>query len=103
MNFASLFVLLVLTASSAAAQDCTYPELAPVKKGDTTQYRFTDSCGQAYEVGYRLEGKTLHFPRGGKHTLPQETKAGAEKVLRETYGLIGERNTLIRTKDVSVR
>ncbi|WP_281969165.1 hypothetical protein [Roseovarius nanhaiticus] len=99
MKFASLISLLVLTASSAVAQDCTYPELAPVKSGDTTQYRFTDSCGQAYEVGYRLEGKTLHFPRGGTHTLSQETEADAEKVLRETYGLIGERNSLIRTKD----
>ncbi len=100
MNFVSTFALLVLVATSATAQDCTYPQLTPVMKEDTTQYRFINSCGHAYEVGYRLEGKTLHLPRGGTHTLSQETEADAEKVLRETYGLIGERNALIRTKDI---
>ncbi len=100
MNFASTLALLALVATSAAAKDCTYPQLTPVMKEDATQYRFINSCGHAYEVGYRLEGKTLHFPRGGTHTLSQTTEADAEKVLRETYGLIGERNALIRTKDI---
>jgi hypothetical protein len=95
----SIFVaLLAFAAWPAAAQDCTYPTLAPVKNGERTQYQFSDSCGEAYEVGYRLEGNTLHFPRGGKHTLPKGTEADAEKVLRETYGLIGSRDSLIRTK-----
>lgn len=98
MDFAPTVALLALTASSATAQDCTYPELAPVTKDGTTQYRFIDSCGRAYELGYRLEGKTLHFPRGGTHTLSEATVADAEKVLRETYGLVGERDALIRTK-----
>lgn len=51
-----------------------------------------------YEVGYRFEGKTLHFPRGGKHTLPNSSEAEAQEVLRETYGLKGEGDALVRTK-----
>jgi hypothetical protein len=92
--------LLALTAYPAVAQDCTYPELAPVQTGGQTVYQFTDSCGVAYEVGYRLEGNTLHFPGRGTHThtLPVGSEADAEKVLRETYGLVGERESLIRTK-----
>lgn len=99
MKLALPFVLLALTAWPAAAQDCTYPDLAPVTlENGTTQYRFTDSCGQAYEVGYRFEGNTLHFPRGGEHTLPELTEAEAKKILRDTYGLVGEPDALIRTK-----
>jgi hypothetical protein len=89
---------LALTTAPAFAPDCTYPQREPIQKGERTEYRFTDSCGEAYEVGYRLEGNTLHFPRGGRHTLPKGTEADAEKVLRETYGLVGERGALIRTK-----
>ena len=100
MKFPLIVTLLALIAGPAAAQDCTYPERAPISKEGTTQYRFIDSCGQAYEVGYRLEGTTLHFPRGGSHTLTRETEAEAEKLLRETYGLVGERDALIRTKGI---
>ena len=98
MKFRFALPLLVVTASPAFAQDCSYPERAPVQKDGEVQYRFTDSCGQPYEVGYRLEGKTLHFPRGGKHALPKASEEEAERVLRETYGLNGERGNLIRTK-----
>ena len=72
------------------------PEI--VKNGKAIAHRFTDSCGNPYEVGYRLEGTTLHFPRGGQHSLSQASEGEAEQILRETYGLVGERNKLIRTK-----
>jgi hypothetical protein len=98
MKVLYVFALLSLAASPALAQDCTYLEQAPVQQDGRLQFRFTDSCGQPYEVGYRLEGNTLHFPRGGKHTLPKGNEAEAEKVLRETFGLIGERDQMIRTK-----
>ena len=102
MKFPLIVALLALATGPAAAQaqDCTYPEVAPISKQGTTQYRFINSCGHAYEVGYRLEGKTLHFPRGGSHTLTRGTEAEAEKLLRETYGLVGERDALIRTKGI---
>lgn len=98
MNYSLTLAVLAVTASPAFSQDCTYPQREPVEQNGQTQYRFTDTCGQAYEVGYRLEGNTLHFPRGGKHALPEAKEAEAERVLRETYGLKGERDNLIRTK-----
>lgn len=91
-------VLLAFTAAPTLSQDCTFPQLTPVEQTDQVQYRFTDSCGEPYEVGYRLEGNTLYFPRGGQHSLPQSSEQEAERVLRETYGLVGERDALIRTK-----
>ncbi|MBB5278504.1 hypothetical protein HNR26_004605 [Rhizobium rosettiformans] len=92
------FGLLSLAASPAFAQDCTYHERQPVQKDGNTQHRFTDSCGKPYEVGYRLEGNTLHFPRGGQHSLPETTEAEAERILRDTYGLVGGAAGLVRTK-----
>lgn len=98
MRHVLAIVVLAASASPALSQDCTYPQREPAEQNGQTQYRFTDTCGQPYEVGYRFEGKTLHFPRGGQHTLPESTEAEAESILRETYGLVGERNALIRTK-----
>jgi hypothetical protein len=98
MKSLPIFALLAVTASPAFADNCVYPQLEPIQKDGKTQYRFLDSCGHPYEVGYRLEGSTLHFPRGGLHTLPKGTAADAEKVLRETYGLVGKPDSLIRTK-----
>jgi hypothetical protein len=98
MKSTTLLALLCLAASPALAQDCTYPQREAVQKDGKPEYRFTDSCGQPYEVGYRLEGKTLHFPGGGTHTLPEGSEADAERVFRETYGLVGQRESLIRTK-----
>lgn len=88
----------IFAAAPAWAQDCTYPQREPVQREGRAEYRFTDSCGNPYEVGYRLEGTTLHFPRGGQHSLSQASEGEAEQILRETYGLVGERNKLIRTK-----
>lgn len=63
-----------------------------------TRTIFEDSCGEPYQVGYRLEGNTLHFPSGGMHEVAEEDEAGAEALLREAYGLEGEREALQRTK-----
>ena len=91
-------VALACTVGPATAKECTFHGLEPVHHSGKVQYRFVDSCGVVYEVGYRLEGNTLHFPRGGQHTLPNETAIAAEKILRETYGLVGEPDSLIRTR-----
>lgn len=94
--------IVMLAASFAAApawaQDCTYPQREPVQREGRAEYRFTDSCGNPYEVGYRLEGRTLHFPRGGQHSLTRSSDPEAETLLRDAYGLVGERDSLIRTK-----
>ncbi len=81
-----------------AALAAPFEHTNPVEIDGQMQFRFTDEDRQPYEVGYRLDGNTLHFPRGGKHTLPQVTEAEAERILRETYGLVGERDELVRTK-----
>lgn len=95
-----LFAIMALafTAGTAAAKECTFHSLQPVHHSGKVQYRFVDSCAEVYEVGYRIEGNTLHFPRGGQHTLPNITSTAAEQILRETYGLVGEPDALIRTK-----
>ncbi len=59
---------------------------------------FTDACGAAYQVGYRLEGNTLVMPGGGTHEIRQASAQDAERLLREAYGLVGERDHLDRTK-----
>lgn len=86
--------------TQANAQECTYPTRVPQKENGVMQYRFIDSCGNPYELGYRLEGVTLHFPRGGHHQLPELSEGEAEALLRDTYGLVGERDALIRTRDL---
>jgi hypothetical protein len=72
-------VLLALAAPTSSALECSYPE-------------------QAGERGYRLEGNALHFPKGGTHTLPEASAAEAESILRDTYGLAGEGDCLVRTE-----
>jgi len=98
MKLPLVLTLMAFAASPALAEDCTYPQREPVERDGQTQYRFTDSCGDAYEVGYRLEGNTLYMPGDAEHSLPEETEAAAETLLREAYGLVGERDSLIRTK-----
>ena len=82
------------TASAA----CTYEQVEPVAKQGQMQHRFFSECG-FYEVGYMLEGNTLHFPRGGTHTVSDVSVAEAQSLLTETYGLVdvGD-DTFIRTK-----
>ena len=60
--------------------------------------KFVDAQGNSYQVGFRLEGTTLHFPGGGQHALADTSPEVAEELLRETYGLVGERDALVRTK-----
>ena len=91
-------IALVFAAAPGVAKECTFEERQPVEKDGRAEYRFVDSCGEVYEVGYRIEGNTLHFPRGGQHTLPDITATAAEQILRETYGLVGEPDALIRTE-----
>ena len=59
--------------------------------------KFVDAQGNSYQVGFRLEGTTLHFPGGGQHALEDTAPEAAEALLRETYGLVGERDALVRT------
>lgn len=92
----------IFVAATAAADpvSCTYDHAAPVIENGREQYVFLGPCG-FYEVGYHLEGNTLHLPRGGTHALLDVSEAEAQDILREAYGLVdtgGE--TLIRTKDV---
>jgi hypothetical protein len=78
------------------AQECTFAQSQPVKNdGKSTAH--IDPCGNLYETGYRLEGNELRFPGGGLHRLPDGNQEEAERILRETYGLQGERDKLIRT------
>lgn len=97
-HIAPVLLVLALGASSASAKECSFPRNEPVQQSGKTEYLFLDTCGRPYEVGYRLDGNTLLFPRGGKHALPKADDASAEKVLRDAYGLVGERDKLIRTK-----
>ncbi|MBB6182426.1 hypothetical protein HNQ75_004415 [Rhizobium flavum] len=92
---------LLAAAQPVWAQECTYPQREPIERDGGVDYRFVDSCGKPYEVGYRLEGQTLHFPRGGQHSLPEATEAEAERILRDTYGLEGGAAGLVRTKGSS--
>lgn len=89
---------LLTAAQPVWAQECSYPQSEPTKTEGEVEYRFIDSCGKPYEVGYRIEGNTLHLPRGGQHSLPEATEAEAERILRETYGLKGNVDSLVRTK-----
>lgn len=97
-HIAPLLLIAALGASTATAEECSFPQKEPVQQSGKTEYLFLDTCGKPYEVGYRLDGSTLHFPKGGKHALPKADNASAEQVLREAYGLVGEREKLIRTK-----
>lgn len=60
--------------------------------------KFVDAQGNNYQVGFRLEGKTLYFPGGEQHALEIASTEAAEKLLREMFGLVGERDALVRTK-----
>ena len=64
---------------------------------DFSRTIFQDACG-LYQVGYRLDGTTLHFPSGATHGLQNATAEQAEQTLRDAYGLTGPRDRLIRTK-----
>ena len=83
------------TANKAALRE-TYGLIGPDR--ELIRTRFVDDCGNSYQVGYRIEGATLHTPGGGRHEITDRPAAEAEELLRETYGLVGERNALARTK-----
>lgn len=96
---AALVVVPAVSALAAAPSDgCGYPNRTPIVHDTGIQTMFVNTCGERYEAGYRLEGNTLRFPRGGAHTLPEATPAQAEAVLRDAYGLVGERDALVRTR-----
>lgn len=90
--------LIAAGSVSTASAACNYERAEPVTNEGQKQHRFFNECG-FYEVGYTLEGNTLHFPRGGTHTVRDVSVAEAQSVLTETYGLVevGE-DRLIRTK-----
>lgn len=93
----SLFAAGLLWATAPAhASDCTLPPDVPLKAEGRTPI-FKTPCGDPYQAGYRLEGNTLHFPGSGTHALREISEAEAEQVLRETYGLVGPRDRLVRT------
>lgn len=98
--FLAASIIAVSTVPSAGQENCVIPapENAAVSVGGRTGTLFENACGQRYETGYRLLGNTLLFPGGGSHELLEASISEAETVLRETYGLTGERNHLIRTK-----
>jgi len=98
VHIAPVLLIVALGASTASAKECTFPQSEPVQQSGKIEYLFLDTCGKPYEVGYRLDGSTLYFPKGGKHSLPKADNASAEQVLRDVYGLVGEREKLIRTK-----
>lgn len=91
-------VVLAFVTGPVASQECQFHSLQPVEHSGQQQFHFVDSCGKVYEVGYRIEGNTLYFPRGGQHALSDVTAVVAEQILRKTYGLVGERDALIRTE-----
>lgn len=82
----------------AQAGECSFPSVADIDLREGASTMHENECGEPYEVGYRLEGNTLHFPRGGSHTIRNRDEEAAEALLRETYGLIGDRDALIRTR-----
>jgi hypothetical protein len=60
--------------------------------------KFVDPQGNTYQVGYWLEGSTLHFPGEGLHEMTDAAPETAQAIFRETYGLVGDRDALVRTK-----
>lgn len=93
-------MLTLLVAGAAGATECEYEHHKPLERNGGEQFVFFGNCG-FYEVGYRLDGNTLYFPRGGSHQLTGVSNAEAKVQLRETYGLIGDDpRYLVRTKDV---
>jgi hypothetical protein len=60
--------------------------------------KFVDAQNNTYQVGYRIQGSTLHFPGEGFHEIKDVAPEIAEALFRDTYGLIGEREALVRTK-----
>ena len=97
MRMLAVACLLTLAAVPALAAECDFPEPPPQKPG-AAPVRLVNTCGQTYEVGYRLEGNSLYFPGGGRHEIREVDEAEAERVLRETYGLVGPRSALVRTR-----
>lgn len=99
LGSAVLAVAMAAAAPAAtAAQDCSFPNRQPAQADGRTQTMFVNDCGQVYEVGYRLEGNALHFPDGAVHAIKDADRETAETLLREAYGLVGERDALVRTK-----
>jgi hypothetical protein len=88
----------LVAARGATAAECSFPHREPQPIAGGLQVFFLDSCGRPYEVGYRLEGNTLYFPGGGTHRIEHASQDEAERLLREAYGLVGERDALIRTR-----
>jgi len=97
MRMLAVTCLLMLAAVPALGAECDFPEPPPQKTG-AAPVRLVNACGQSYEVGYRLEGNILYFPDGGWHEIKAVDKVEAEHVLRETYGLVGPRSSLVRTR-----
>lgn len=96
-----MLVAALLLVSTSVAGACTYAITKPLIAEGETHYIFRGPCG-LYEVGYRLEGTTLHFPRGGEHTITNLTDEEAQQILRDTYGLVGSDNdALIRTEGLA--
>jgi hypothetical protein len=60
--------------------------------------KFVDAQGNTYQVGYRLEGSTLHFPGEGIQEIKDAAPETAEELFRDAYGLVGHRDALVRTK-----
>jgi hypothetical protein len=94
--FISIFLAAISISTASAA--CTYDQVAPVIESGHERYIFLNECG-FYEVGYRLDGNTLHLPRGGTHVLKDIPVSEAQTILSEAYGLkeVGGEG-LIRTK-----
>ncbi|MFW5734587.1 MAG: hypothetical protein ACOCWR_05955 [Oceanidesulfovibrio sp.] len=96
---ALFFLLLILAlAVPAAAGECTFSHRHPVTAEGRELRVFVNECGQRYEVGYRLDGATLLFPSGGRHTVTNLPQDEAQVLLRKTYGLQGQGDALVRTK-----
>ncbi|WP_186393969.1 MULTISPECIES: hypothetical protein [unclassified Pannonibacter] len=92
--------LLLGPATAFSAENCGLPApaaglQAAKNLGDSL---YVDRCGRRYEAGYRLEGNTLFFPGGGKHEIAAAEGENAEDLFRETYGLMGPRDALTRTR-----
>jgi len=87
---------LITLAASAPALACSYEPDPQLRDAGVTVFR--GDCG-LFEIGYRLEGNTLFFPRGGSHALKQSEADAAQAVLIATYGLVpGPDGTYVRTK-----
>lgn len=88
----------MIVTPAISSTECTFPQREPIQNSGGLLTLFMNPCGVKYEAGYRLEGNTLHFPFGGSHALRDATQEEAEAALREAYGLVGEREKLVRTK-----